>query len=76
MGHVVLALRRVGKALEDDAVLALLPPEQAQRWQDFREGQLAPVLQRHDKPLVSPPRVCRRERKFHRFMNRIMTTCV
>ncbi|KAL0879848.1 hypothetical protein ABMA27_002383 [Loxostege sticticalis] len=51
MGHVVLALRRVGKALEDDAVLALLPPEQAQRWQDFREGQLAPVLQRHDKPL-------------------------
>ncbi|XP_028165940.1 serine/threonine-protein phosphatase 6 regulatory subunit 1 [Ostrinia furnacalis] len=51
MGHVVLMLRRVGKALEEEAVAAALPAPVAQRWAAFRDATLAPLLQRHDTPL-------------------------
>ena len=56
MGHVVLLLSRVARALGPPELLAhalcLAPPLQ-QRWQAFLDDTLRPLLQQHDTPLVS-----------------------
>nr|XP_049703490.1 serine/threonine-protein phosphatase 6 regulatory subunit 3 isoform X2 [Helicoverpa armigera] len=50
MGHVVLCLARLARALaQPDA--APLPPDLAPRWEAFRDHELRPLLQQHDTPL-------------------------
>ncbi|PZC86911.1 hypothetical protein B5X24_HaOG201770 [Helicoverpa armigera] len=50
MGHVVLSLARLARALaQPDA--APLPPDLAPRWEAFRDHELRPLLQQHDTPL-------------------------
>ncbi|KAJ2950850.1 hypothetical protein O0L34_g5208 [Tuta absoluta] len=57
MGHVILALRRVARALSDDDEELLqqlrLPDTTAARWAHFVQHQLLYAAQQHDTPLVS-----------------------
>ncbi|KAJ8716400.1 hypothetical protein PYW07_003027 [Mythimna separata] len=54
MGHVVLTLSRIARALSPPELLAhalALPPPLSERWSTFRDDTLRPLLQQHDTPL-------------------------